>query len=248
VAQIPSGDKGAILAGHEFFRDLPPLTVHRLVSHARQVHYRAGRRIFSKGDEGLGLLAVLSGVVKISVVSENGREIVLNLIGANEIFGEIALLDGGARTADATALNDCELLVLDRRDLLPILMEEPIVSIKLLEVVSSRLRRTSEQVEDLSFGDLSVRLAKALLRLADLQGTLGTPRPRIAITQKELGQTVGLSRERTNWYLRAWEKAGAISLEKGGCIINDQAYFAELVESDPLPDASRGVPGRPKSQ
>jgi CRP-like cAMP-binding protein len=212
------------------------------------VHYRAGRRIFSKGDEGLGLLAVLSGIVKISVVSENGREIVLNLIGANEIFGEIALLDGGARTADATALNDCELLVLDRRDLLRILMEEPIVSIKLLEVVSSRLRRTSEQVEDLSFGDLSVRLAKALLRIADLQGTLDKPRPRITITQKELGQTIGLSRERTNWYLRAWEKAGAISLEKGGCIINDRAQFVELVESDPLPDAFRGVPGRPKSQ
>jgi CRP-like cAMP-binding protein len=99
--------------------------------------------------------------------------------------------------------------------------------------VSSRLRRTSEQVEDLSFGDLSVRLAKALLRVADLQGTLATPHPRIKITQKELGQTVGLSRERTNWYLRAWEKAGAISLEKGGCIINDRAQFAELAERDP---------------
>jgi CRP-like cAMP-binding protein len=111
-------------------------------------------------------------------------------------------------------------------------MEEPVLAIKLLEVVSSRLRRTSQQVEDLSFGDLSVRLAKALLRLAELQGTLGTPRPRVRITQKELGQTVGLSRERTNWYLRAWEKVGYLTLEKGGCVINNRDQLATLAASD----------------
>jgi CRP-like cAMP-binding protein len=232
LAQAQPSDKRAILAGHEFFRGLPAAILHRLASHARQIHYPAGRRIFAKGDEGHGLLAVLSGVVKVSVPSEDGKEIVLNLIGANEIFGEIALLDGGARTADATALGDCELLLLDRRDVIPIFMEEPVLAIKLLEVVSSRLRRTSQQVEDLSFGDLSVRLAKALLRLAELQGTLGTPRPRVRITQKELGQTVGLSRERTNWYLRAWEKVGYLTLEKGGCVINNRDQLAALAASD----------------
>ena len=226
--QAQTADKGAILARHDFFRGLPSPILQRLASHVRQAHYPAGRRIFSKGDPGHGLLAVLSGVVKISVVSEDGREIVLNLIGAGEIFGEIALLDGGSRTADATALSQCELLLLDRRDVLPILMEEPIVSIKLLEVVSTRLRRTSEQVEDLSFGDLSSRLAKALIRLAELQGTIDNPRPRVTITQKELGQTVGLSRERTNWYLREWEKAGYIDLQKGGCIINDRDLLLQL--------------------
>jgi CRP-like cAMP-binding protein len=113
---------------------------------------------------------------------------------------------------------------------LPILMEEPIVALKLLEVVSSRLRRTTQQVEDLSFGELSVRLAKALLRLAEVQGTITQPRPRVTITQKELGHTIGLSRERTNWYLRAWEKAGHLTLEKGGCVINDRELLAELAE------------------
>jgi CRP-like cAMP-binding protein len=225
-------DKRAILGNHEFFRGLPPAIIQRLASHARQSHCPAGRRIFSKGDEGHGLLAVLSGVVKISVPSEDGKEIVLNLIGANEIFGEVALLDGGARTADATALSDCELLVLDRRDVLPIIMEEPIVSLKLLEVVSSRLRRTTEQVEDLSFGELAVRLAKALLRLAELQGTIRHARPRVTITQKELGHTIGLSRERTNWYLRMWEREGYVTLEKGGCIVNERDVLAELAARD----------------
>ena len=96
-------------------------------------------------------MAVLSGVVKISVVSQDGKEIALNLLGAGEIFGEIALL----------------------------------VAIKLLEVLSGRLRCTSDQVEDLSFGELSVRMAKVLLRFAELQGTIGTPRPRVTVTQKE---------------------------------------------------------------
>jgi CRP/FNR family transcriptional regulator, cyclic AMP receptor protein len=232
LVQPQAADKRAILGNHEFFRGLPPEIIQRLASHARQSQCRAGRRIFSKGDEGHGLLAVLSGVVKISVPSEDGKEIVLNLIGANEIFGEVALLDGGARTADATALSDCELLVLDRRDVLPIIMEEPIVSLKLLEVVSSRLRRTTQQVEDLSFGELSVRLAKALLRLAQLQGTIDHARPHVTITQKELGHTIGLSRERTNWYLRVWEKEGYVKLEKGGCIINDRDVLAELAARD----------------
>lgn len=230
--QTQPSDKRAILANHELFRGLPPAIIERLASHARQAHYPRGRRIFSKGDEGRGLLAVLSGIVKISVPSEDGKEIVLNLIGHDEIFGEIALLDGGVRTADAMALSECELLLLDRRDVLPILMEEPTVSIKLLEVVSRRLRHTTQQVEDLSFGDLSTRLAKALLRLAELQETLGDPRPRVSITQKELGQTIGLSRERTNWYLRTWEKAGYVTLEKGGCTINSKGAVVQLAERD----------------
>jgi CRP/FNR family transcriptional regulator, cyclic AMP receptor protein len=230
--QIKTTDKRAVLAEHEFFRGLPTHILQRLASHARQVHYPSGQRIFSKGDEGLGLIAVLSGVVKISVPSDDGKEIVLNLIGAHEIFGEIALLDGGARTADATPLGDCELLLLDRRDVLPIVAEEPTLAIKLLEVVSQRLRRTSQQVEDLSFGDLSVRLAKALLRLAELQGTLTDAQPRVTITQKELGQTVGLSRERTNWYLRAWEKVGCLTLVKGGCVITNRQQLLDLVAPD----------------
>jgi CRP-like cAMP-binding protein len=223
---------GAILARHEFFRGLSAPIVQRLASHARQAHYPAGRRIFSKGDRGHGLLAVLSGIVKISVLSEDGKEVVLNLIGAGEIFGEIALLDGGPRTADATAVGGCEVLQLDRREVLPILMDEPSVSIKLLEVVSRRLRQTSEQVEDLSFGEISVRLAKALLRLADLQRVLGTTRPHVTITQKELGNAIGLSRERTNWYLRSWQNAGYLTLGKGHCIINDPASFAQLAARD----------------
>ncbi len=215
--------KRAILASHEFFEGLPDTVLDGLAAMSRTAFYPAGCFIFSKGDEGLGLLAVLSGTVKISAGAEDGRELVLNLIGENEVFGEIALLDGLPRTADASALTDCYILVLDRRSFLPLLRYDPSISIRLLEELSARLRRTTEQAEGLSFESAAVRLAKALFRLADVHRVGDTARPRIPITQRELGQTVGLSRESTNKQLREWEAAGLIALEKGACTICDPA-------------------------
>ena len=144
----------------------------RLATRARRATYAPGQAIFRKGDAGLGLFAVLSGLVRISLPSENGRELVLRLIGPNEVFGEIALLDGGQRTADASAAANCHLLFLDRRDFLAALADEPGFGIKLLAFLCRRLRQTSEQVEDLTFADPSIRLAKALLQLAERQGTI----------------------------------------------------------------------------
>jgi CRP/FNR family transcriptional regulator, cyclic AMP receptor protein len=221
-------NKDALLARHEFFREVPANVIRRLAAHARLVGYERGARIFAKGDPGLGLLAVVSGLVKISVPSRDGKEIVLRLVAANEIFGEIALLDGGPRTADATAATRCKLLSLDRRDFIPVLEDEPALAIRLLALISSRLRQTSEQVEDISFADPQKRLAKALLRLAEIQGVGGAEKPRVTITQKELGRTIGLSRESTNKWLREWEITGRIALEKGGCTITDRSFLTVL--------------------
>src|SRR3954454_10682463 len=178
--------KIAILRKHDLFCDLPDAAVQQLAAHARILAYRAGDPIFCKGEEGHGLLAVLSGFVRISAPSGDGREIVLNLIGENEIFGEIALLDGGPRTANANALTDCSLMSLDHRDFVQLLMREPIVAIRVLEVVCKRLRRTSKHVEELKFGELRMLLAKALLSVAEVQGTSAMAEPRLRITQKGL--------------------------------------------------------------
>lgn len=225
-------DKVAILRRHEFFRGFPDVVVQRLVAHARQISFMSGQTIFNKGDEGNGLIAVLAGTVKISARSEAEREIVLNLIGPNEIFGEIALLDGRPRTADATAMTRCVVMTLDRRDFLNVLASEPLMAIKLLEVISGRLRRTSQQVEDLSLADLSTRLARILIRLADIQGNPKRAAGRILLTQQELGRMVGLSRESTNRHLRAWEEQGIVELEKGACIVKDWAYLNQLASYD----------------
>src|SRR5215204_6764565 len=92
-------DKGALLARHEFFRGVSSEVMRKLTAHARLIGYPIGATIFTKGHPGLGLLAVVSGLVRISVPAKGGREVVLRLVGANEVFGEIALLDGGPRTA-----------------------------------------------------------------------------------------------------------------------------------------------------
>lgn len=229
----PDTGKLAILHRHEFFRGLPTGAIERLALHARQKTYVAGQIIFRKGEEGQGLLAVLTGVVKISVHSEEEeREILLNLIGPNEIFGEIALLDGGPRTADASAMTGCNLLTLDRRDFLSVLTAEPVIAVKLLEVLSGRLRRTSEQVEDLTLANVSTRLSRILLRLTEVQGTPQKPASRILITQQELGKMVGLSRESTNRHLRAWEREGTVVLERGACRITDRERLRRVAMAD----------------
>jgi|SRR5262245_26603228 len=147
MADAVTGDgKRAILARHEFFRDLPAATLDRLAPMARTASYPAGSRIFSKGDEPAGLVAVLEGVVKISTGSAKGREVVLRLVSSDEVFGEVALVDNEPRAADATALTDCSLCLLDRRDVVPAIMQDPQIALKLLAVVAGRLRDTTQQV------------------------------------------------------------------------------------------------------
>jgi CRP/FNR family transcriptional regulator, cyclic AMP receptor protein len=161
------------------------------------------------------LFGVLAGCILIVVESEDGKELVLNRHGAGEIFGEIALLDGQPRTADATAMSNCELIVIERRDFVPFLSDHPDVTIKFIEILCSRLRRTSEQVQDVTFLNLPARLAKTLLLLtADTEAS--TPRRKVAITQREISQIIGRSRESTNKQLREWAKRGWVRLERGG--------------------------------
>jgi CRP/FNR family cyclic AMP-dependent transcriptional regulator len=223
----PVFDKRAILQQHPLFGALGTAVIDQLSAHATSKRIRRGTTIFSKGDAGSCLYAVCSGQVKITVPSGEGKDAVFNLIGPGQIFGEIALLDGGQRTADAVAARDCELLVIDRRDFIPLVQRQPEVAIKLIEILCGRLRNTSEQVEDVIFLDLPARLAKALLRLA---GT-SAANAKVVITQSELGQIIGVSREATNRQLRDWEKSGWVKLESGGIVMLQPDALTRLVET-----------------
>jgi CRP/FNR family cyclic AMP-dependent transcriptional regulator len=218
-----ASDRRLLLRQLDLFRDVPPDIVERLASHVRVSHFAPGQQIFEKGDAALGLFRALS---------PNGSGIVLNLIGFGEIFGEIGLLDGNTRSADAIAFTECQLLAIDGRDFNAALSGNPTMALKVLSLVSSRLRRTSEQVEEIAFADLPTRLAKVLLWLSDQQndGGGGMRPSRITITQKELGRTVGFSRESTNKCLREWEDAGYLRLEKGGCTILNHAFLQRMTE------------------
>lgn len=187
-----------------------------------------------KGDPGNAMMAVLSGRVRICSYSTEGREVVLNVIGAGEVFGEIAMLDGGPRTADAFAMEKTELLVLSRRDFLPFLEKNPAVCVRLLQVLCERLRWTSAQVEDFFFLDLRGRLAKRLLFLADHYGEKAAKGEQTAVrfSQNLLASMVGTSREAVNKQLRAWEEGGLIDLKRGNITILDRAALEDEIEHE----------------
>jgi CRP/FNR family cyclic AMP-dependent transcriptional regulator len=232
-----AADKLALLRNHSLFGQLPPAVIEHLGSYVKRRTLPRGAAIFSKGDPGSGLMGVLVGSVKISVPSADGRDIVLNIIHEGEIFGEIALLDGHPRTADATAMTDCELMVIERRDFIPFLRGQPDLTMQIIETLCARLRRTSEQVQDVTFLNLPTRLAKALLRLvAEAEGPASTSK--VTITQREISQIIGRSRESTNKQLRIWVKQGWIRLERGAVTVLRRDELAEVAAEGSELDSS----------
>ena len=220
-------DQLAALRNHPLFREFPPAVIENLGTYMTRRSVRRGATIFAKGDAGTALIAVLWGSVKISV-STSGHEAVLNIINPGQAFGEIALLDGRPRTADAVAMTDCELMVIDRRDVIPVLRREPDVALKLIETLCARIRRTSEQVEDLMYLSLPARLAKTLLELTGGLEVLTTQR-NVRITQQNLSNIIGMSRESTNKQLRAWQERKWVRLERGGIVLMNAGALGKLI-------------------
>ena len=223
-------DKRALLQTHYLFSKLSPKQIDRLAACIVGKSVLRGTSICAKGDPGSSLFVICRGTVKISVPSADGHDAVFNLIGKGDVFGEIALLDGRPRTADVVAITDCELFVIERRDFLPLVREEPEIALKMIEILCAKLRRTTEQAENLMFLHLPGRLAKALLRLSD--GDDRSCERKVAVTQKDLGNIIGMSRESTNRQLRIWEEQGWVRLERGGIVILSAKALERIAESD----------------
>jgi CRP/FNR family transcriptional regulator, cyclic AMP receptor protein len=226
-------EKRRIFERHFLLGKLSPGEIDTLLHYARVERYPAGEEIYSKGSPGQSMMAVLRGTAKMTSVSRDGKEIVLNLIEPGEIFGEIALLDGDERSADAVAMTDCEILVLNRRDFMPILEKRADICLILLRILCQRLRQTSEQVEDVLFRHLESRVAKALLHLAESTSLHGVPGSAVElhVSQRELGTIAGGSRESVNKILQSWHKAGWIELRKATIVIRDLRAIAHMVSS-----------------
>ena len=213
-------NKLAVLRKHPIFCDLEPEALDQLCRYARPISLKRGATIYSKGDPGNSLYVVVSGTAKMSISSPDGRSAILNLIGPGEIFGEIALLDGRERTADATANTNCEVLVIDRREFLPFVRSQPALAMKFIELLCARLRWTSDQVEQVILQDLPGRLASALIRLTERRKLAPGSRT-IAITQQEISEMVGMTRESINKQLRAWAARNWVRLEHGAIVVLD---------------------------
>jgi CRP-like cAMP-binding protein len=232
MTERPSPGKASFLTKHWLLNHLTPDEMDRLGRHLRVQHHRANEVIFHKGDAGLGMMAVVTGRVKISSGVAPDKEVVLNIIDPGEVFGEIALLDGKPRTADATAMEPTELVVLDRRDFLPMIERHPEVCLRIINVLCEHIRHTNEQLEDTLFLLQSARLAKTLVRLAREYGrkTADGVKIDIKLSQRELGNLVGMRREGLNRQLSLWRDEGLIAIEGGRISVRDVAKLERAAD------------------
>lgn len=204
-----------------------------LAIHAYRKRFRAGEQVFSIGSPGQSMMAVCSGTIRITYPSTTGKEIILTDLGPGEVFGEISLLDGNERSANAVCATNAELLILERADIIPFLERNPQICLKLLNVMCGRLRRANELMADIAFYDLPKRLAKQLVRL--MGGIAGdaehVPKTRLSCSQTELANMIGASRENVNRCLNDWQRRGMVKLEDGWLVLVMPSVIETLAAS-----------------
>lgn len=195
--------------------------IDRLLDLARTRSLGAEAVVFRKGDAPDALYGVLSGSVRAVTHSGDGKELVLRLMPAGEIFGEVALFDGGPRSAGVVTNEPTELLVIERRAALSLLETQPRMALKLLQAVAKRLRSLTESFEDALFLALPRRLAKKLLELVEQRGRPAPDGVRIdlRLSQEALGSLLGMTRESINKQMRAWQHEGLVRSDAGYLVV-----------------------------
>jgi CRP-like cAMP-binding protein len=213
----------AVIRKAPIFMGLDSSAADALRASMNLVKLRKGQSLFKEGDDGDHLFVVSSGKVKLGTKSVDGRENLLMILGPGDMFGELSLFDSGPRTATATAVTDSKLLALGQDKVIPWVKEHPEVSLQLLARLASRLRRTNEVVGDLVFSDVPGRVAKALIDLGVKFGDKRTEGLFVNhdLTQEELAQLVGASRETVNKALADFAQRGWLRLEARSVMILD---------------------------
>jgi CRP/FNR family cyclic AMP-dependent transcriptional regulator len=218
ITALASQDIAQILSKSLLFGALDEAARRELTSHARRQSFNSGEPIFHVGAPGQSMMVILNGTVRVSLPGPRGKGVILADLPPGELLGEVALLDGKERSADATALTNCELVVLERRDVVAFLEKRPDVCIKLLALLCARLRKADQRMSDIAFLELSVRLAKVLLDRIGSVSRLGV-KPKLSLSQTELAGMINANRENVNRCLRHWQRQGIIDLDKRWIII-----------------------------
>jgi CRP-like cAMP-binding protein len=203
------------------FRGLPPAALERITGLAARRALQDGEILFNQGDPGDALYAVVSGRIRISTGTADGRQVFLNIMEPGDTFGEIALLDGGARTAAATAIAPTELVSIRRDHFRGLLEREPPVALELLRLCGQRLRWTSGLLEDAALLDAPARLAKRLLILGEVHGRPVAGGVSLRISQEDLAGFLGVSRQAVNQQLQVWKAKGWVDLGRGVVTVRD---------------------------
>ena len=219
------------LATGHWFSHLPAGLQSSLITHARLRHLTAGQYLFKRGDPPCGLYAVLEGAVRISAVSEQGKEAVLSLVELPFWFGEISLFDGLQRTHDACAVGPCTLLQVSQPAMLGILEETPRYWRDLALLMSQKLRLTFINIEQLSLMPASVRVAHRLLMIVDGYGEVAQSRRVVQMPQEDLAAMLCLSRQTTNALLKDLQAQGIVRLGYGEIEILDAQRLREAAHT-----------------
>lgn len=206
-----------------------------LLSLANTVSSTARQIVCRKNEPGDALYVVISGKLKVTTESDDGRELILAILDAGETFGEMSLLDGKPRSASVVAVHDSTLLVIHRQDFLALLQRHPKIAIELLAILTQRLRGMDDMMGDIRFLDVRRRLAKMLHRLVLQHGRTvsgGGARIDLRLSQEDLGSLICATRESVNKHLKIWEDEGWLSVAQNGLVVH-RLDFLEAVANKP---------------
>ena len=218
-----------ILARAGIFQGVDSTAVASLIRELEPVRFPRGTTIFEEGDPGDRLYIITSGKVKLARHATDGRENLLTIMGPSDMFGELSIFDPGPRTSSAVCVTEVEAATMDSDLLQKWIDDYPSISQQLLRVLARRLRRTNASLADLIFTDVPGRVAKTLLQLANRFGTQegGVLRVNHDLTQEEIAQLVGASRETVNKALATFAHRGWIRLEGKSVVIVDTEHLAK---------------------
>ena len=221
MAELDLAARRDALGRSALFRVLEPAERDAVLAQASVRRVVRGAVLLRRGDPASVAFVVIAGRVRIGLTAEDGREVTIGMLGPGEVIGEMSMLDGGEVSADATAIEDGTLLVIERARFLRLLRENADLCLRLMAVLCGRLRQANATLEEMALLDLPTRLGRVLLRLGREWGNR-TPRGlriEVKLSQKDLATLVGASREKVNRQLREWEEAGAVEKDLGRLVI-----------------------------
>src|SRR5258705_11886201 len=228
IKRVNEASADEIVARAGMFQGVEPSAVSALTKQLQPVDFPRGHTVFAEGEPGDRLFIIISGKVKIGRRSPDGRENLLTIMGPSDMFGELSIFDPGPRTSSATTITEVRAVSMDRDALRAWIADRPETAEKMLRVLARRLRRTNHNLADLIFTDVPGRVAKQLLRLAQRFGTQDGDALRVShdLTQEEIAQLVGASRETVNKALADFAHRGWIRLEGKSVLISDSERLA----------------------
>ncbi len=196
---------------------------------ASEISLDQDETLFEQGDEGDALYAIIEGTLEVSFLAMSGRKLSLTLMRPGEVFGEIALFDSGPRTATVAAAEPTRVLRVRRRDVMNQLRQHPDLAVDMVRLAGLRMRWMGSQLNEQVFLPMPIRLARKLLHLSNLQDN---PNERITLSQSELAEFVGATREAVSKTISTWKRDNVVEASRGGLQIQDFEALRELAESD----------------